>query len=171
MAKTAVVVAVAAVALFLLAGTSVAAVQKMFVEGKVYCDPCRIEFPVKISTMLPGAKVNLQCRDRANQTTTYEVEGVTDKTGKYRLPVVADHEEDICEVKLLGSPEADCNEQFKFIDRARVLLTGNMGVTQSTRYANAIGYMKSTTDPRCAKILQEMGMNLHEAQTKFINLI
>ncbi|CAL1373360.1 unnamed protein product [Linum trigynum] len=169
MAKTAAAAAVAlfSAALFLLISSSaVDAEDKMFVEGKVYCDPCRVEFPTKISTMIAGARVNLQCMCRDNNTVTYMVEGDTDKTGTYRLPVTGDHEEDICQVKLLRSPMENCKEKFHFIDRARVLLTDNMGVVQPTRYANPIGYMTSTTDPRCEKLMEEMGITLEEAQTK-----
>ncbi|CAN1845540.1 Olee1-like protein [Linum perenne] len=168
MAKTA-LSAAAAVALFLLASSVAAqAPERMFVEGMVYCDPCRIEFPVEISTRLSGAKVSLQCICRQNRTVTYKVEGVTNMAGRYRLPVVGDHEEDICAVKLVSSPEKECSEKFKFIDSARVLLTENEGLVDSTRYANPIGYMKATTDPRCAKILEDMGMNLATAQSKYL---
>ncbi|CAL1386326.1 unnamed protein product [Linum trigynum] len=168
MAKTAAAAVLLSAAVFLLASAAavVDAQDKMFVEGKVYCDPCRVEFPTKISTMIAGARVNLQCRCRDNNTMTYMVEGDTDKTGTYRLPVEADHEEDICEVKLLRSPLDNCKDKFHFIDRARVLLTDNMGVVQATRYANPIGYMTSTTDPRCEKLMEEMGITLQEAQTK-----
>ncbi|CAN1845541.1 Olee1-like protein [Linum perenne] len=115
-----------------------------------------------------GAKVSLQCICRQNRTVTYKVEGVTNMAGRYRLPVVGDHEEDICAVKLVSSPEKECSEKFKFIDSARVLLTENEGLVDSTRYANPIGYMKATTDPRCAKILEDMGMNLATAQSKYL---
>ncbi|CAN1145853.1 Olee1-like protein [Linum perenne] len=140
--------------------------EKMFVEGKVYCDPCRVEFPTKISTMLAGARVNLACLSRENNTITYHIEGLTDKTGTYKLPVVKDHEEDLCDVKLMKSPKDDCKEKFRFIDKARVLLTENMGSVNPVIYANPIGYMTATTDPRCAKIMEEMGITLQEAQTK-----
>ncbi|CAN0921691.1 Olee1-like protein [Linum grandiflorum] len=151
-------------ALFIIRGAD--AQDKMFVEGKVYCDPCRVEFPVKISTMMAGARVSLECLSRENNTVTYKVEGETDKSGTYKLPVVADHEEDLCDVKLLKSPRDDCKEKFRFIDKARVLLTNNMGVVQPICYANPIGFMTATTDPRCEKLMQEMGITLEEAQTK-----
>ncbi|KAJ6886756.1 hypothetical protein NC651_027188 [Populus alba x Populus x berolinensis] len=127
------------------------------VEGKVYCDTCRVEFQTKISDAIPGAKVKLVCNNRENGTLTYTVEGTTDSSGTYRLPVAGDHEEDICEVRLVESSRADCNEPFKSVDSARILLTKNVGVVDNLRYANALGYMKKVAEPECAEVLKEMG--------------
>ncbi|OAY54790.1 olee1-like protein [Manihot esculenta] len=127
------------------------------VEGKVYCDTCRVEFETKISEMISGATVKLECKNRENNTLTYAVEGVTDNKGIYRLPVEGDHEEDICEVRLIKSGRADCSEQFKIVDRARILLTKNVGMVQTTRYANPLGFMKKKASPQCAQVLKDMG--------------
>ncbi|XP_011006522.1 PREDICTED: olee1-like protein [Populus euphratica] len=127
------------------------------VEGKVYCDPCRVEFQTKISEGIPAAKVKLVCNNRDNGTETYTVEGATDSSGTYRLSVAGDHEDDICEIRLVESSRPDCNEPFRSIDSAKILLTKNAGVVDKTRYPNALGYMKKEAQPECANVLKEMG--------------
>jgi len=104
-----------------------------------------------------AAKVKLVCNNRDNGTETYTVEGATDNSGTYRLPVAGDHEDDICEVRLVESSRPDCNEPFRSIDSARILLTKNVGVVDKTRYPNALGYMKKEAQPECADVLKEMG--------------
>ncbi|KAJ4821903.1 hypothetical protein Tsubulata_032191 [Turnera subulata] len=129
----------------------------LFVEGRVYCDPCRVEFHTPLSEPLQGVNVRLDCRSRENGTLTYTEDGVTDPSGLYVLPVEGDHEEDICEIKLLSSPRADCNEQFSSTDMARILITKNVGVAENTRYANAIGFKSKVALPACDKVLTDMG--------------
>ncbi|KAB5521383.1 hypothetical protein DKX38_025702 [Salix brachista] len=133
------------------------AVDYLDVEGKVYCDPCRVEFQTKISEGIPAAKVKLVCNNRDSGAETYTVEGATDSSGTYRLPVVGDHEDDICEVKLVESSRPDCNERFQSIDSARILLTKNVGVVDKTRYPNALGFKKKVAQPECTDVLKEMG--------------
>ncbi|KDP32532.1 hypothetical protein JCGZ_14735 [Jatropha curcas] len=129
----------------------------MFVEGKVYCDVCRVEFETKLSEPIKGAVVKLECKIRENNTLTYAVEGETDPQGIYRLPVEGEHEEDICEVRLVKSGMTDCIEPFKSTDRARILLSQNVGVVQASRYANPLGYMKKEANPNCGQVLLDMG--------------
>lgn len=104
-----------------------------------------------------AAKVKLVCNNRDNGTETYTVEGATDSSGTYRLPVAGDHEDDICEVRLVESSRPDCKEPFRSIDSARILLTKNAGVVDKTRYPSALGYMKKEAQPECADVLKEMG--------------
>ncbi|KAJ4821902.1 hypothetical protein Tsubulata_032190 [Turnera subulata] len=129
----------------------------LFVEGRVYCDTCRVEFQTKLSEPLGGVKVRLECNSRENGTLTFSEEGVTDKGGSYTLSVRGDHEEDICQIKLLSSPRADCNEQFQSTDMARILITRNVGVAEPKRYANALGFKIKTALPECDKVLTDMG--------------
>ncbi|EEF38957.1 Anther-specific protein LAT52 precursor, putative [Ricinus communis] len=137
--------------------SSALATAGLYVEGKVYCDTCRVEFETKLSEVIPGTRVKLECKNRENNTLTYAVEGVTDASGIYRLPVEGEHEEDLCEVKLIKSGKPDCAEAFKSVDHARVLLTHNVGVVQPTRYTNPLGFMKQKASPECGKVLQDMG--------------
>ncbi|CAK9134133.1 unnamed protein product [Ilex paraguariensis] len=127
------------------------------VEGKVYCDTCRVQFHTKISQNIPEAKVRLECRHRQLGKITYSVEGVTDATGHYSLPVAGDRQEDICEVMVLESPQADCNEPMKGLDRARVLCTENGGMTSKVRYANPLGFMKKEALCGCKEVLDALG--------------
>ncbi|KAJ8769168.1 hypothetical protein K2173_000943 [Erythroxylum novogranatense] len=129
----------------------------MMVEGKVYCDNCRVEFETSLTQFIAGAKVRLECRARSNGTMTYEIDGLTDSTGTYHLPVSGDHEDEICEVKAVKSSRPDCSEQFKGDVPARILLTRNVGMVGKSRYANPVGFMTKEPHPDCTKVLEEMG--------------
>lgn len=132
-----------------------------YVEGRVYCDTCRIQFVTKASTYIPGAKVRLECKNREGGHLTYRIEGETDKTGTYSLPVDGDHEEEVCEVILVKSPDPECNEPFTggFGGKsARVSLTSNNGIASAARLANPLGFMKKQAFPECPDILKELGL-------------
>jgi len=129
-----------------------------FVEGKVYCDTCRVEFETKLSEPIKGATVNLECRNRTvDGSITYSQETVTDESGKYSFPVEGDHEEEICEVRVIKSPRADCNEYMEAWKKARVVLTKKDGVLQPLRFANSLGFLKKEAVPGCAEVLKAMG--------------
>lgn len=110
-----------------------------------------------------GATVRLECRDREQDTSlTFKGEGTTDASGTYHINVDGDHEDDICEVKLVKSPDPDCSEisDKKFSkDVARVSLTTNSGMASDVRMANPIGFLKKTANPECTQLLEEMGVN------------
>ncbi|ONI12473.1 hypothetical protein PRUPE_4G167200 [Prunus persica] len=127
----------------------------LFVEGRVYCDPCRVQFETRLSVPLEGAVVALECRGRENGTLAYTLQGKTDKNGIYSLPTDEDMEEQICEVRTVSSPRANCNEHFEF-ERARVLLTYNNGVKSMARYANPLGFMQKESVTECEQVLKEL---------------
>ncbi|XP_021288288.1 olee1-like protein [Herrania umbratica] len=129
-----------------------------FVQGKVYCDTCRVEFETRLSQPIKGATVRLECRDRTvGGSITYSQESATDEFGKYSIPVQGDHEEEICEVRVVKSPKEDCNEFMEAWQKARVLLTKKNGVSDSIRYANNLGFLKKEAVPGCAEVLKELG--------------
>ncbi|KAF8364754.1 hypothetical protein HHK36_023536 [Tetracentron sinense] len=129
-----------------------------YVQGKVYCDTCRAQFETKVSEYIPGAKVRLECKDREGGQPTYSIDGETDATGTYRLPVEGDHEEEICEVVLVKSSNPDCAERLPGRDRARVLVTANNGISSAARFANSLGFMKKEALPQCPQVLKELGI-------------
>ncbi|TXG66849.1 hypothetical protein EZV62_008124 [Acer yangbiense] len=131
--------------------------QKLVVEGKVYCDTCRVKFETTLSEVVEGAGVKLICRDRVSEETKLEMEAETDKSGHYRFEVEGDHAEEICEVHLVKSPREDCNEIVKGWNSARILLTTDVGVVDTIRQANALGFMKKQALENCAKVLQGLG--------------
>ncbi|ERN18998.1 hypothetical protein AMTRI_Chr10g8530 [Amborella trichopoda] len=124
------------------------------VEGRVYCDTCRAGFETSATTYIKGSTVRLECKDRATHQLTYSIEGVTDATGTYRLPVSDDRQHEICEVVVVSSPEAGCGKAMLGRERARVLLTHNNGIVSNTRYANALAFLKDEPLPRCAELLK-----------------
>ncbi|KDP21093.1 hypothetical protein JCGZ_21564 [Jatropha curcas] len=82
---------------------------KFNVEGVVYCDTCRVQFMTKVTTLIEGATVHLECFNRTGDVLTYtSPEAVTDAAGKYSIPVEGDHEDELCQVMLLKSPNPDC---------------------------------------------------------------
>ncbi|XP_059645813.1 olee1-like protein [Cornus florida] len=129
---------------------------KFTVEGKVYCDPCRVQFVTKISQFLEGAHVVLLCKDEETGNVTYSVNGQSGKDGSYSLKVEGDHGDEICEVKVATSPQPDtCGEAMD--ETAPVTLTDN-GMSTDIRYANYIGFMKKDPDAECPKVLEELGI-------------
>ncbi|XP_050377115.1 protein DOWNSTREAM OF FLC [Argentina anserina] len=126
------------------------------VVGSVYCDPCRFGYESSAITYIAGAKVRLECKDRSGQVLKYSKEGTTDSTGTYRIVVAEDHEDQVCDSILVSSPQKRCSEATPGRDRARVILTGYNGITSNTRFANAMGYMKTEALAGCSQILKQM---------------
>ena len=163
MAKTySVAVLIAATALCMAALINVAEAGKeidtsLYVEGKVYCDTCRVQFETPISEYIAGATVTLLCRNRMTELVSVEIEAVTDASGKYTIKVDNDHADSICEVHLTNSPREDCSEVTAELNAARILLTNDVGVVGPVRYANALGFMRKEALKNCAAVLKDMG--------------
>ncbi|CAN4117679.1 unnamed protein product [Withania somnifera] len=128
------------------------------VEGKVYCDTCRIQFETRISENIEGASVKLQCRNIASGAETFSVEGVTDKDGKYKLRVEGDHQDDICEVTVVKSPREDCKESVSGYEKARIECSNDTGIDNAKRYANPLFFIKDHPLQQCKQVLEEIGM-------------
>lgn len=114
---------------------------------------------------MTGATVRLECRDREEDTkTSFTGEATTDDSGTYHITVTGDHEDDICSIKLLKSPDPNCSEisKEKFSkDIARVSLTANSGIASDVRMANPIGFMKKDPPQECKNLLDAMGVVPH----------
>ncbi|KAL6975479.1 hypothetical protein U1Q18_024275 [Sarracenia purpurea var. burkii] len=128
------------------------------VEGRVYCDTCRVLFPTKVSTWLPGAKLQLQCRNRDTGNVTVTVSGTSDGTGYYNLKVSGEHENEICEVTAISSPHPECNEPAVEISVGKISLTSNSGIKSRQRYCNPIGFLKKHSLPSCPDVLDQIGL-------------
>ncbi|KAJ7959046.1 Pollen-specific protein [Quillaja saponaria] len=125
------------------------------VEGRVFCDTCRAGFETSASTYIPGAKVIVECKDRTTMELRYTKEGTTDSTGTYKITVNEDHEDQICDCKLLSSPDTNCKTAAPGRDQARVILTRYNGIASNNRYANAMGFMKEEALSGCTEILKQ----------------
>ncbi|KAM7507333.1 hypothetical protein LguiA_017786 [Lonicera macranthoides] len=137
------------------------AAERFIIEGKIYCDTCRVQFETRISEPLEGAEVELRCRCGESNKEKITVRTKSDKDGKYVLSVEGDYEKDICEVTTISSPRPDCSEPMD--EHARVVCTKNMGIVNDRRYANPIGFIKSEALPECQQVLDEMGyIPIHE---------
>ncbi|KAK8643738.1 hypothetical protein V6N13_013018 [Hibiscus sabdariffa] len=135
-----------------------AAKGKFIVEGKVYCDTCRIEFETRLSEPLKGAVVNLECRNRTDgRIVSHTQDVVTDESGAYKINVEGDHADEICEVSLVKSPRVDCNDPTEAWRKSRVVLTTKDGVNGPQRFANNLGFKKKVPLPECVQVLTEMG--------------
>ncbi|KAJ3669096.1 hypothetical protein LUZ60_011046 [Juncus effusus] len=124
-----------------LASVALAKVPDFVVEGRVYCDTCRAGFETNVTEYIEGAKVRLECKHFVNGKIEHVVEGITDKTGTYKVAMKDNHEEEICEVALVESPLSSCSEIIPGRDRARVTLAEDTGITSHNRYANPLGYL------------------------------
>ncbi|XP_062181523.1 major pollen allergen Lol p 11-like [Phragmites australis] len=129
---------------------------EFLVTGVVYCDTCRAGFETNVSHSLKGATVQIECKHFESQEVHHKAEATTDAWGWYKVEVGEDHQEEICEVALLRSPEADCAEIERSRDRARVPLTRNNGIKQSgIRYANSIAFFRKEPLKNCGEILRK----------------
>ncbi|KGN49302.1 hypothetical protein Csa_003004 [Cucumis sativus] len=162
MAKSCAIILVSALCFLSFLDIALSSKDRFFIEGKVYCDTCRIQFFTRVSKYLPGAKVKLVCREEANAgNETFTGEGVTDKNGVYKIEVDGDHEEEICEVSLLESADTGCGEipTDGYGHFARVSITGNNGIINPVRQANPLGFMKKDALPQCKEVLRELGFD------------
>ncbi|KAL1350046.1 hypothetical protein HN51_026502 [Arachis hypogaea] len=129
------------------------------IEGKIYCDPCRVEFETRLSHPLSDIKVTLECKKIGDEKNiTYTAETQTDKNGFYTLAVMGDHQEEICTVQTERSNHPKCKEPMKRMDADRVVLTKNDGVSSSRRFVNPLGFMTRNIDARCVSVAKELGM-------------
>ncbi|KAF0927639.1 hypothetical protein E2562_035493 [Oryza meyeriana var. granulata] len=152
----------AAVALLLLAVASALAAGAradgppgFTVTGRVYCDNCRAGFETNASHSIKGATVQMECRHFETQELHHKAEATVNEWGWYKMEVGEDHQEEICEVALLRSPEAECAEIERFRDRSRVPLTRNNGIKQGgIRYANPIAFFRKQPLASCGDILR-----------------
>ncbi|KAJ8532341.1 hypothetical protein K7X08_012264 [Anisodus acutangulus] len=129
------------------------------VEGKVYCDSCRALFENKLSKPMLDAEVRLQCRNQTDDTVTLTVEGKTNERGVYSLPVEHDHEDEICEMILIKSTMDDCNDipnEGHAKESARITLTNNNGMSETTRHANPLFFLKKEASSECDEVFKEL---------------
>ncbi|XP_027344085.1 olee1-like protein [Abrus precatorius] len=129
-----------------------------FVEGKIYCDPCRFEFESRLSYPLADVKITLQCTKEESDNVILVKEAKTDANGKYSIPVDGDHEEERCMVTAEAPTEGKCKSSMT-IKSDRILLTTNMGVSSLARYANPLGFMTQTADPQCSSVVSELELD------------
>lgn len=96
----------------------------------------------------------MECKDRKTLDLVYSKEGTTDSTGTYAITVDEDHKDQFCDSVLVSSPHLDCRSPSSGRDRARVILTSANGLASTTRYANAMGFMKDTPMSGCTELLR-----------------
>ncbi|KAF1866954.1 hypothetical protein Lal_00018340 [Lupinus albus] len=135
------------------------ALDKFFVQGKVYCDPCQFEFESRLSKSLSGVKVILECRKADGENTTFSVEGTTDANGFYALNVLGDHEDEICAVRTELNSHKHCNVPMKTSDSDRIVLTKHDGVSSSLRFVNPLGFKTQKINGECAKVYKELELD------------
>lgn len=126
------------------------------IQGRVYCDTCRAGFVTNVTEYIAGAKVRLECTHFGTGKLERAIDGVTDANGTYTIELKDSHEEDICQVVLVHSPRKDCDQVQALRDRAGVLLTRNVGICDSLRPANPLGYLKDVPLPVCAALLKQL---------------
>ena len=126
------------------------------IQGRVYCDTCRAGFVTNVTEYIAGAKVRLECKHFGTGKLERSIDGVTDGNGTYTIELKDSHEEDICEVVLVESPRKDCDQVQADRDRAGVLLTRNVGISDNLRPANPLGYLKDVPLPICASLLKQL---------------
>ncbi|XP_010527375.1 PREDICTED: major pollen allergen Lol p 11-like [Tarenaya hassleriana] len=127
----------------------------MVVEGRTYCDPCRAGFETSASYFIPGATVKLECKDRKTMDVMYSDEAITDKDGCYKFFVHEDHKDEMCDVKLVKSPDTNCPRISPGREQSQVILNHFNGIASQTRYANNMGFEKEEPDVFCAELMKQ----------------
>ncbi|KAL6843454.1 hypothetical protein ACP4OV_026776 [Aristida adscensionis] len=159
MASLRILLAMIAILFYVMADTAVATdAPDYLIQGRVYCDTCRAGFETNVTEYIKGAKVRLECKHFGTNVVERAVDGVTDETGTYKIELKDSHEEDICEVVLVKSPLANCKEIEAQRDRARVVLTTNVGISDNLRLANPLGYFKDVPLPVCTGLLKQLDL-------------
>ncbi|CAN6270373.1 unnamed protein product [Urochloa humidicola] len=150
--------AVATAILFYAAVTVATNAPDYVIQGRVYCDTCRAGFETNVTEYIKGAKVRLECKHFGTGTIERAIDSVTDDTGTYKIELKDSHE-DICEVVLIQSPRKDCTEIQVLRDRASILLSRNVGICDSVRLANPLGFLKDAPLPVCGALLKQFDLD------------
>lgn len=101
----------------------------------------------------------MECHNRTSGALTLSAEAVTDKSGEYTLAVEGDHEEEICELRVVESSDPECSTLLEgAVHNARVALTNKNGVVQAVRFANPLAFTKKVSLANCPQVLMEMGV-------------
>lgn len=98
--------------------------------------------------------MRLECKRFGTEKVERSIDGVTDETGTYKIELKDSHPEDICEMVLVQSPLANCNEIQDLRDRAEIVLSRNVGISDNIRMANPLGYLKDKPLPVCPDLLK-----------------
>ncbi|PPD79689.1 hypothetical protein GOBAR_DD23379 [Gossypium barbadense] len=110
--------------------------------------------------------------NRTDERIVYSKDAVSDKLGMYSIPVEDDHEDELCEVRLIESPRNNCNEMMESWRKARVGQTRRDGVTDLTRQTNNLGFKIKPEDvdtKACVKVLEEMGFVI-DGKTRMVEI-
>ncbi|KAM3386756.1 hypothetical protein ACQJBY_009970 [Aegilops geniculata] len=159
MASLRILSVIAVVAIFALAGIAVANdLPDYIVQGRVYCDTCRAGFETNATEYIKGAKVRLECKRFGTEKVERSIDGVTDEKGTYKIELKDSHPEDICEMVLVQSPLPNCNEIQELRDRAEIVLSRNVGISDNIRMANPLGYLKDKPLPVCPDLLKTFNL-------------
>lgn len=103
--------------------------------------------------------MRFECWDMKTNATIFSREVETNKNGKYELRVPGVHEEELCRVILISSPDPECSEinQDPFVNKAsHIVLSRLNGLAGNTRTANPLGFLKKTPPPECSTLLKKM---------------
>lgn len=110
-----------------------------------------------------GATVQVACKEAVSGAVTVKKEGVTDASGKYRVEVEGDHQDEVCEVSLLKSSDPNCSEvdQSIYVNQTAIVsLTRKDGVVSPLRTVNPLGFFKTQILPQCLSILGELKQHM-----------
>ncbi|MED6148688.1 hypothetical protein PIB30_055222 [Stylosanthes scabra] len=122
------------------------------VEGKIYCDPCRVEFETRLSRPLKVVMTHLECHKANNdKNITYRVATETDNNGYFFLTVNGERAGEICELRTDTSAHSQCNEPMKN-NSYKLVITKDDGVTTEKHYVRSIGFMTPDIHPKCLEI-------------------
>ncbi|KAK4432945.1 Major pollen allergen Lig v 1 [Sesamum alatum] len=155
------IILVGALCFLSLVDVANSAVPEFIVKGRVFCDVCRVNFFNRFSEPMPGAQVELECRDKKSGKVTYRLTGAqTDDHGDYTLPAEGDHHGEHCEVTLVKSSRAECDEIP--VDgsgkkpAAEVTLIANSSFRDKIRLANPLVFTRKEALHKCVQFFKDL---------------
>ncbi|GER47606.1 pollen Ole e 1 allergen and extensin family protein [Striga asiatica] len=129
---------------------------QLMLKGSVYGDTCLCGYETKASRPLAAAVGKILCTKRTDPTqVTYQKEFVTKSDGTYEVLIDGDFGNDVCNVIAVKSADPEFGKPSSGRDQARVILTRNNGMSTNVRFANAIGFDRSSPLDICGEILKQ----------------
>ncbi|KAI8557865.1 hypothetical protein RHMOL_Rhmol04G0044100 [Rhododendron molle] len=140
-------------------------VNKFSVEGNVLCVTCKLNSETDADTLGHG-ELEIRCRSRKNGTVTLIQPTMADNGGCWKTYVEDGHQDDLCMVRVVASPDPRCNAKVAGFRSVRITLADFKQNGLNTLYVNKpLGFVKNEALPSCRKVRNKRG-NLIPAITE-----
>ncbi|KAF7144580.1 hypothetical protein RHSIM_Rhsim04G0026000 [Rhododendron simsii] len=140
-------------------------VNKFSVEGDVLCATCKLNSETDADQLGHG-ELEIRCRSRKNGTVTLIQPTLADNGGCWKTYVEDGHQDDLCMVRVVASPDPQCNAKVAGFRSVRITLADFKQNGLNTLYVKKpLGFVKNEALPNCRKVRSKRG-NLVPAITE-----